>query len=540
MIVTVSTNAALSAALKSAQPGDTVLLTSGSYSALSVSNLNFSTDVTIASQNPSAPAIITGLNVTNSSGMLFRDIEFVADPAYGSSAMVVGSSQDINFDRIHVHGSLDNAPGNDTGGLLVRSSTDVSVTNSEFEQLHWGVAHLNDTRLTITGNTFHDLRMDGVRGSGSSFVTISKNSFTDFYPITGDHADAIQFWTSGASTAATDIVIADNIFSRGNGAVAQGIFMRDELTTLHYDRVTITGNLISGGLYHGITVMGALNVKIDANVVQGFTDVKSWIMLEWVTGGSITNSVGNAVIVANSSGVTQSNNGTIAQASDGGAAVIAQWYASHGGGGGSSIPANLLLTGTGGADTLVGGSGTDTLNGVTGVDDLRGGSGSDLYITDGKAKITEFSGGGTDTVKSSGSFTLSAYLDRLELTGSAAINGRGNDLGNFIKGNSAANLIEGMAGADTLNGRGGNDTLVGGAGTDRFEFQIGGGDDRITDASGAGTDILDISAFLKAGYKPTLVDSASGVTVSFSNGDSIFIAGMHPANLKVVAEGYVF
>ena len=71
-------------------------------------------------------------------------------------------------------------------------------------------------------------------------------------------------------------------------------------------------------------------------------------------------------------------------------------------------------------------------------------------------------------------------------------------------------------------------------------FTVGGGDDKILDATAKGTDTLDISAYLTAGYKATLVDAASGVTVNFTNGDSIFIAGMHPANLTPSLEGYIF
>ena len=244
MITTVSTTSALVAAIKASQPGDTVLLTGGNYSFMSISGVNFGTDVTIASQDPANPAKITGFSINYSSGLAFQDIEFISSPANGANPLSVFGSQDIHFDRVYVHGSLDGNPGNDSGGILVRSSSNVSITNSEFEQLYWGVNHVSADNLTISGNTFHDLRMDGVRGVGSSFVTIDSNSFTDFYPLAGDHADAIQFWTAGSTVAATDIVISNNIIARGGGAYVQGVFMRDELNTLHYDRVTITGNLI--------------------------------------------------------------------------------------------------------------------------------------------------------------------------------------------------------------------------------------------------------------------------------------------------------
>jgi Ca2+-binding RTX toxin-like protein len=65
-------------------------------------------------------------------------------------------------------------------------------------------------------------------------------------------------------------------------------------------------------------------------------------------------------------------------------------------------------------------------------------------------------------------YTLGANLERLILTGFAAINGVGNALNNTLTGNGAANSLFGVAGNDTLTGALGNDLLVGGAGFDRL------------------------------------------------------------------------
>ena len=72
----------------------------------------------------------------------------------------------------------------------------------------------------------------------------------------------------------------------------------------------------------------------------------------------------------------------------------------------------------------------------------------------------EAAGGGTDPVQTSITYTLSASqeIENLTLTGSAAIDGTGNGLGNVITGNSAANILAGGGGDDALNGGGGIDT----------------------------------------------------------------------------------
>ena len=63
---------------------------------------------------------------------------------------------------------------------------------------------------------------------------------------------------------------------------------------------------------------------------------------------------------------------------------------------------------------------------------------------------------------------------RLTLTGSAAINGIGNDFANVLTGNAAANLLVGKGGADRLTGGAGRDTF-------RFDTGLPGNNDVITD-----------------------------------------------------------
>ena len=111
---------------------------------------------------------------------------------------------------------------------MIRDSSDITVTNSEFTHARYAVSMLDNSGVTISGNYFHDLRTDGVRGGGNSNVVISDNFFTNFRPAEGDHADAIQFWTTNTTTSAENIRITGNVIVRGEGGATQGIFMRDE------------------------------------------------------------------------------------------------------------------------------------------------------------------------------------------------------------------------------------------------------------------------------------------------------------------------
>jgi len=96
-----------------------------------------------------------------------------------------------------------------------------------------------------------------------------------------------------------------------------------------------------------------------------------------------------------------------------------------------------ILSGAAGNDSLSGGLGNDSLNGGAGNDTMVGGLGDDTYVVDVATDvITELVGEGTDLVQSAVTFSLAALVnvENLTLTGSAAINGSGNDLSNLLSG----------------------------------------------------------------------------------------------------------
>jgi Ca2+-binding RTX toxin-like protein len=139
-----------------------------------------------------------------------------------------------------------------------------------------------------------------------------------------------------------------------------------------------------------------------------------------------------------------------------------------------------LLYGEDGTDFLFGGEGNDRLDGGGGNDQMTGGLGDDSYIVSasGEAPV-ELAGEGTDLVIGAFNYTLGSNLENLTLTGSKAVTGTGNALGNRLTGNSAANGLLGGAGDDILDGGAGNDTLTGQEGADTYLFGRGSGRDAI-------------------------------------------------------------
>ncbi|MEI7475761.1 MAG: calcium-binding protein, partial [bacterium] len=119
-----------------------------------------------------------------------------------------------------------------------------------------------------------------------------------------------------------------------------------------------------------------------------------------------------------------------------------------------------IITGLAGNDILRGLAGNDTLDGGVGNDTLEGGMGNDTYYVDNILDIvTESADQGTDTIKTTVSYTLSANVENMELL-SNALNATGNNLSNYLKGNASDNILDGKAGIDTLEGGLGNDTYI--------------------------------------------------------------------------------
>jgi Ca2+-binding RTX toxin-like protein len=193
------------------------------------------------------------------------------------------------------------------------------------------------------------------------------------------------------------------------------------------------------------------------------------------------------------------------------------------------------------ANRLSGNDGHNKLDGKGGADTMIGRGGNDTYVVDNAGdKAFELAGEGKDMVVSSVNWTLGAYFEALQLTGSAAT-GAGNKEANWIAGTDGANTLDGAAGNDTLLGHGGNDRLIGGAGSDmltggagadRFIFAsaadapLSGSRDTIADFSRAEGDRIDLSAIDANGS-----DAGSGAFKLVSAFD-----GSHGA-LVVAAQG---
>jgi hypothetical protein len=279
----VRNTAGLEAALTTARSGDRIQLAAGQYAAVRLQGVKFAGDVTIASADPANRAQVAGIEVVNASGLKFENLELTVNERNAIAFNVGGRSDRIVLDRAVIHDPVKQ----NRSGVLIRDSSDVIVKNCELFDVGTALRIMGSRNVTVAGSRFHDIRGDGIQGTSSSFVTLTGNNFTNFYPKPGDHPDAMQFFTLNAKAPQTDLTFTDNVFIRGAGSPVQGIFLGNEIA-MPYQRVVITGNTFIGAMYNGIAVDVADDVTIANNVVHAYSDMGSWILVGRSSNAKVT------------------------------------------------------------------------------------------------------------------------------------------------------------------------------------------------------------------------------------------------------------
>jgi len=126
------------------------------------------------------------------------------------------------------------------------------------------------------GNLIEGIMGDAVRALGD-YGLYEDNIIQDFYGVDSHHDDMIQSWSGGTGGVAVGTSVVKGIVIRGNRMIhqttsnphfpdtygVQGMGLFDG----YFEDFVIENNLIITDMFHGITLLGAINCKVVNNTV---------------------------------------------------------------------------------------------------------------------------------------------------------------------------------------------------------------------------------------------------------------------------------
>lgn len=520
-VVTVKNSSELTRALTAARGGDTILLKSGDYGSVNLSNYNFSSAVTIKSET-NLGGTFRSIIVDKSSNLVIDNVE-VANPTNGGEPFFrITASKGISVINSEIHGSED---GNHTynpgwlqgfSALNVGRSSDIVIKNNYIHDVEFGTHFGDITNLVISGNKFDHLGADSMQLKRIVGGVIEGNiGAQNIIASTQEHVDFIQFIGD-----AKDIVIRDNILlpkdltyvqypvapgvaDGGFNNYYQGMLLKGGV----FEDITIENNLIYTNTVNGIVIhgaQGASNIVIKDNTVLTFPGT-STPNKDLKPTGSLWGAAEIRAIDVPKGSVTIENNVTNKVRIDLNTDVDTK----------PSFPFtnNETYIGT---NLVIGTAQYNQYykNALKGL----GATKEDFAIVEGSLAQTK------------GAYKLLSWIENRDTDDSLI----GDDKANVIYGGAGNDLIEGKAGNDRLYGGVGNDTIKGGVGDDYIEGNAGNdklyggsGNDRLL--GGVGNDLLDGADgndYLNGGDgDDTIYAGAGNDTLIGGNGDDKLYGG---------------
>lgn len=130
----------------------------------------------------------------------------------------------------------------------------VTVTSARI-----GVAIQDAQRITIADSKLWRFRADGINASRVDGLTITRNSFSEAQPATGDHSDALQVRNGVRNLTVT--------YNTVRGA-SQGLAQMDAPGDAALANVVVEYNDVAVDAYHPITFGNCINCRVRFNKVQ--------------------------------------------------------------------------------------------------------------------------------------------------------------------------------------------------------------------------------------------------------------------------------
>ena len=268
-------------ALALAGAGDTVWLHDGYYADVTLGG----DDLTVAAAAGQTPRLRT-LTIAGADALVVRGLSISLSYAetYAKDTMVSvqGSSEGVTVEDCDIFSTTDDVVAGWTasqwadlpGTGMSSRAADTTFRANRVRNVSFGISIAHDSpNAQVVGNLVDNFSRDGLRGIGD-FGLFEGNVVKNAYDVDDHHDDFFQSWSVGADGSpgtgvVRGVVLRGNLFigfedaERPFAGAAQGIGCFDGF----YEDWVVENNVVIVNHWHGITFLGARNVRIVNNTV---------------------------------------------------------------------------------------------------------------------------------------------------------------------------------------------------------------------------------------------------------------------------------
>ncbi|MCG8491232.1 MAG: right-handed parallel beta-helix repeat-containing protein [Sneathiellales bacterium] len=276
--------------------GDDIVLLPGFYGALELEGLNFPFEITArsAEQGKARFSSVTLSDIRNlvldgfsvsPSFETARAKKMLVKISRGSSKVTIRNFEVFSAPSIEGWDKIDWQAKAVSG--IEASGDEIHLLNNKVYNVRFGINVLSN-KSTVIGNSVINFSGDGMRGLGD-YSLFEGNVIKNCFQVDKNHADGFQSWSVGKNRKVAKGVVIGNVL-RGNLILNYEDEKQPFKCSMHgigmfggmYHDWIIENNIIVVDHWHGITVMGAKNVKIINNTVLDPTPGKpgpAWIKI---------------------------------------------------------------------------------------------------------------------------------------------------------------------------------------------------------------------------------------------------------------------
>lgn len=316
------TQATLLQTLIASRPGD-IVVAAGPISIKGLGGLNFAGAGVKLRAAPGAT--LSGWSDSPFAGLTFSGFKInCAHPGVSELGLWATKGGSLAIEDCQFVGPGADPEAGAGSGLVMMGC--VKTRRCTFSKIYAGISIQGGKGHLVEDCQFRDLWQDAISGNPGGDTTIRRNYFTDFRGPSV-HLDCIQLITTKEPN--DGILIEGNVYERGTGTAAQGVF-----TDKASGAWIIRGNAFLGGPWQTIAIYGAVEgTVIEDNFLQGFEEVNpdKKVMTPWI---KVQNSMAKVVIRnnvttgfnnVNSPNLQLSGNTTIQNAKPGDRSALVEW-----------------------------------------------------------------------------------------------------------------------------------------------------------------------------------------------------------------------